>query len=215
MKKVLAFVLGLVLLASCSATRKVTKAKESQLDSMAVVKEVTEQTEKVMDTTRTEHGKVTITEIEFYPPTTIEQPQGELDRPKKKDKSKDSGKKVADEPKPNEPQPTPKPTASVDLDNIGKVQGVVKSIKQTVVETDVEQKGENKESSESKESENAATVLKNETNTEKQQEPSPDPYRWRYIFYIALISVAVLLYLKRVPIINWIKKILSGILKIL
>lgn len=215
MKKVLAFVLGLVLLASCSATRKAAKAKESQLDSMAVVKEVTEQTEKVMDTTRTEHGKVTITEIEFYPPTTIEQPQGELDRPKKKDKSKDSGKKVADEPKPNEPQPTPKPTASVDLDNIGKVQGVVKSIKQTVIETDVEQKGENKESSESKESENAATVLKNETNTEKQQEPSPDPYRWRYIFYIALISVAVLLYLKRVPIINWIKKILSGILKIL
>jgi hypothetical protein len=207
MKKVLALVLGLVLLASCSATRKATKAKESQLDSTAVVKEVTEQTEKVVDTTRTEHGKVTITEIEFYPPTTIEQPQGKL--------AKDSGKKVADEPKPTEPQPTPKPTASVDLDNIGKVQGVVKSIKQTVIETDVEQKGESKESSESKESENAATVLKNETNTEKQQEPTPDPYRWRYIFYIALIGVAALLYLKRVPIINWIKKILSGILKIL
>ena len=202
MKTVLALVLGLVLLASCSATRKATKAKESQLDSTAVVKEVTEQTEKVVDTTQTEHGKVTITEIEFYPPTTIEQPQGEL--------AKDSGKKVADE-----PQPTPKPTASVDLDNIGKVQGVVKSIKQTVIETDVEQKGESKESSESKESENAATVLKNETNTEKQQEPTPDPYRWRYIFYIALIGVAALLYLKRVPIINWIKKILSGILKTL
>lgn len=160
-----------------------------------------------MDTTRTEHGKVTITEIEFYPPTTIEQPQGEL--------AKDSGKKVADEPKPTEPQSTPKPTASVDLDNIGKVQGVVKSIKQTVIETDVEQKGESKESSESKESENATTVLKNETNTEKQQETPPDPYRWRYIFYIALIGVVALLYLKRVPIINWIKKILSGILKIL
>lgn len=207
MKKVLALVLGLVLLASCSATRKATKAKESQLDSTAVVKEVTEQTEKVVDTTRTEHGKVTITEIEFYPPTTIEQSQGEI--------AKDSGKKVADKPKPNEPQPNPKPTANVDLNNIGKVQGVVKSIKQTVIETDVEQKGEYKESSESKESENAATVLKNETNTEKQQEPPPDPYRWRYIFCIALIGVAVLLYLKRVPIINWIKKILSGILKIL
>ena len=86
MKKVLALVLGLVLLASCSATRKATKANESQLDSTAVVKEVTEQTEKVVDTTRTEHGKVTITEIEFYPPTTIEQPQGEL--------AKDSGKRL-------------------------------------------------------------------------------------------------------------------------
>lgn len=207
MKKVLAFIGGLVLLASCGATKKAIKTNEMQLDSLTVTKVVSEQTEKVVDTTRTEHGKVTITEIEFYPPTTIKQPQGEL--------AKDSGKKVADEPKPNEPQPNPKPTANVDLNNIGKVQGVVKSIKQTVIETDVEQKGENKESSESKESENAATVLKNETNTEKQQEPTPDPYRWRYIFYIALISVAALLYLKRVPIINWIKKILSGILKIL
>lgn len=207
MKKGLALVLGIVLLVSCNVTRKATKTKEMQLDSVIVAKEVTEKTEKFVDTTRTESGKVTITEIEFYPPPTIKQPQGKL--------AKDSGKKVVDEPKQTEPQPTPKPTASVDLDNIGKVQGVVKSIKQTVIETDVEQKGENKESSESKESENAATVLKNETNTEKQQKPTPDPYRWRYIFYIALIGVAVLLYLKRVPIINWIKKILSGILKIL
>lgn len=204
MKKVLSLVLGLVLLASCGATRKVATSKESLLDSTTVAKEVMKQSEKVADTTRTEHGKITITEIEFYPPTTTEQPQGELAKPKKKDKE------VADEPK-----STSKPTASVDLDNIGKMQGVVKSIKQTVIETDVEQKGESKESSESRESENAATVLKNETNTEKQQETPPDPYRWRYIFSIALIGMAVLLYLKRVPIINWIKKILSGILKIL
>lgn len=91
----------------------------------------------------------------------------------------------------------------------------VKSIKQTVIESDVEEKGESEESSESKETESAANVGRNETNVQQSQEPTPDPYRWRYIFFISLIAVAVLLYLKRTPIINWIKKILAGIRKIL
>lgn len=210
MKKIITFIALLVLLASCGATKKAIKTTETQLDSLTVAKVVSEQTEKVVDTTRIEHGKVTITEIEFFPPTEIEQPQPELDKPKKKDKPKDSDNKVADEPKKTQP-PT---MASVDLSNIGKVQGAVKSIKQTVIESDVAEKGESKESSESKETE-SATVTKATESTDKQQEPTPDPYRWRYIFFIALLGVAVLLYLKRTPIVNWIRKILSEILKIL
>lgn len=205
MKKIITFIALLVLLASCGATKKAIKTTETQLDSLTVAKAVSEQTEKVVDTTRTEHGKVTITEIEFFSPTEIEQPQPEPDKPK------DSDNKVADEPKKTQP-PT---TASVDLSNVGKVQGAVKSIKQTVIESDVEEKGESKESSESNETESAATVTKATESTDKQQEPTPDPYRWRYIFFIALLGVAVLLYLKRTPIVNWIRKILSGILKIL
>ena len=210
MKKIITFIALLVLLASCGATKKAIKTTETQLDSLTVAKVVSEQTEKVVDTTRIEHGKVTITEIEFFQPTEIEQPQPELDKPKKKDKPKDSDNKVADEPK-----KTQSPTmASVDLSNVGKVQGAGKSIKQTVIESDVEEKGESKESSESNETE-SATVTKATESTDKQQEPTPDPYRWRYIFFIALFGVAVLLYLKRTPIINWIRKILSEILKIL
>ena len=211
MKKIITFIALLVLLASCGATKKAIKTTETQLDSLTVAKAVSKQTEKVVDTTRTEHGKVTITEIEFFPPTEIEQPQPEPDKPKKKDKPKDSDNKVSDEPKKTQP-PT---TASVDLANVGKVQGAVKSIKQTVIESDIEEKGESKESNESNETESAATVTKATESTDKQQEPTPDPYRWRYIFFIALLGVAVLLYLKRTPIVNWIRKILSGILKIL
>ena len=202
MKKIITFIALLVLLASCGATKKAIKTTETQLDSLTVAKVVSEQTEKVVDTTRIEHGKVTITEIEFFPPTEIEQPQPELDKPKKKDKPKDSDNKVADEPKKTQP-----PT-------MASVEGAVKSIKQTVIESDVEEKGESKESSESKETE-SATVTKARESTDKQQEPTPDPYRWRYIFFIALLGVAVLLYLKRTPIVNWIRKILSEILKIL
>lgn len=205
MKKIITFIALLVMLASCGATKKAIKTTETQLDSLTVAKVVSEQTEKVVDTTRTEHGKVTITEIEFFPPTEIEQPQPEPDKPK------DSDNKVADEPKKTQPTTT----ASVDLANIGKVQGAVKSIKQTVIESDVEEKGKSEESSESNETESAATVTKTTESTDKNQEPTPDPYRWRYIFFIALLGVALLLYLKRTPIVNWIRKILSGILKIL
>ena len=205
MKKIITFIALLVMLASCGVTKKAIKTTETQLDSLTVAKVVSEQTEKVVDTTRTEHGKVTITEIEFFPPTEIEQPQPEPDKPK------DSDNKVADEPKKTQPTTT----ASVDLANVGKVQGAVKSIKQTVIESDVEEKGKSEESSESNETESAATVTKTTESTDKNQEPTPDPYRWRYIFFIALLGVALLLYLKRTPIVNWIRKILSGILKIL
>lgn len=205
MKKIITFIALLVMLASCGAAKKAIKTTETQLDSLTVAKVVSEQTEKVVDTTRTEHGKVTITEIEFFPPTEIEQPQPEPDKPK------DSDNKVADEPKKTQPTTT----ASVDLANVGKVQGAVKSIKQTVIESDVEEKGKSEESSESNETESAATVTKTTESADKNQEPTPDPYRWRYIFFIALLGVALLLYLKRTPIVNWIRKILSGILKIL
>ena len=210
MKKVIAFIALLVLLASCGATKKAIKIDKATLDSLKVERAASEQTQKVVDTTRTERGKVTITEIEFFPPNEIEQPRTEPEKPKKKDKTKDSDRKFADELKKTQP-PT---AASVDLSNVGKVQGAVKSIKQTVIESDVEEKGKSEESSESNETENAATLTKTTESTDKQQEPTPDPYRWRYIFYIALLCMAVLLYLKRTPFVNWVKKILQGIMKI-
>ena len=205
MKKIITFIALLVMLASCGATKKAAKTNYATLDSLKVERVSSEQTNKIVDTTRTEQGKITITEIEFFPPTEIEQPQPKPTKPK------DSDNKVADEPKKTQPTTT----ASVDLANVGKVQGAVKSIKQTVIESDVEEKGKSEESSESNETESAATVTKTTESTDKNQEPTPDPYRWRYIFFIALLGVALLLYLKRTPIVNWIRKILSGILKIL
>lgn len=203
MKNRIIFIALLVVLASCGATKKAIKTTETHIDSLITAKVVSEQTQKMVDTTRTEHGKVTITEIEFFPPTEIEQPQQEHN------KLRDSDNKVADEPKKTQP------TTNVNLENVGKVQGTVKSIKQTVIESDVEEKGKSEESSESNENESAATVNKTTGSTDKNQEPTPDPYRWRYIFFIALLGVALLLYLKKTTIVNWIRKILAVILKIL
>ena len=205
MKKTIILIALLVVLASCGATKKAIKTTETHIDSLTFAKVVSEQTQRMVDTTLTEHGKVTITEIEFFPPTEIEQPQQEHNKPK------DSDSEAAN--KLNKIHPTT--TTSVDLENVGKVQGTVKSIKQTVIESDIEEKGKSEESSESNENESAATLTKTTESTDKNQEPTPDPYRWRYIFFIALLGVALLLYLKRTPIVNWIRKILYGILKML
>lgn len=205
MKKTIILIALLVVLASCGATKKAIKTTETHIDSLTFAKVVSEQTQRMVDTTRTEHGKVTITEIEFFQPTEIEQPQQEHN------KLKDSDSNIANELKKTHPTTT----ASVDLANVGKVQGTVKSIKQTVIESDIEEKGKSEESSESNENESAATVTKTTESTDKNQEPTPDPYRWRYIFFTALFGLALLLYLKRTPIVNWIRKILHVILKML
>ena len=205
MKKTIMLIALLVVLASCGATKKSIKTTETHIDSLTFAKVVSEQTKRMVDTTRTEHGKVTITEIEFFQPTEIEQPQQEHNKPK------DSDSKAANKLKKTQPTTT----TSVDLSNVGKVQGAVKSIKQTVIESDVEENGKSEESSESNENESAATVTKTTESTDKNQEPTPDPYRWRYIFFIALLGVALLLYLKRTQIVNLIRKILSTILNIL
>ena len=204
------FFVLIVLLASCGATRKTTKINTAQLDSLQVEKTVSEQTQKVVDTTRTEHGKITITEIEFFPPTVVD-----TDPPKLEDFAQTFKDFEDDIHKNMDTTPIKATNANVDVHNFGNVKGSVKSIKQTVIESDVEEKGKSEESSESNESESAATVTKTTESTDKNQEPTPDPYRWRYIFGIALVGVALLLYLKRTPIVDWIRKILSGILKIL
>ena len=204
MKNRIIFIALLAFLASCGATKRAIKTTETHIDSLTFAKVVSEQTKRMVDTTRTEHGKVTITEIEFFQPTEIEQPQQEHNKPKDSD-SKDANKLKKTQP----------PTTSVRLANVGKVKGAVKSIKQTVIESDIEEKGESKESSESNETESAATVTKTTESTDKNQEPTPDHYRWRYIFFTALLGVTLLLYLKRTPIVNWIRNIISVFLKIL
>ena len=205
MKKTIILIALLVVLASCGATKKAIKTTETHIDSLTFAKVVSEQTQRMVDTTRTEHGKVTITEIEFFPPTEIEQPQQEHNKPK------DSDNKVADELKKTQLNAT----TNVNLVNVGKVHGAVKSIKQTVIESDVEENGKSEESSESNENESVATVTKTTESTDKNQEPTPDPYRWSYIFFIALLGAALLFYLKRTQIVKWIRKIIAVILKIL
>ena len=89
----------------------------------------------------------------------------------------------------------------------------IRSIKQQVFESIHERKGESHEGEESEESKQSASVRSESSRVSKVLAPAPDPYRWRYIFYLALIGCGVVLYAKRTPVIGWLRRILSGLIK--
>lgn len=194
MKRVVLFTLCMVMLYACASTRKTTQSSEVLDVSTEKTESESSNIERLIDTTKTDKKKITITEIEFYPPNVAEPNVGKPDEP---------------------PKPSESNVQGVSLDNIGSInKGAIKSIKQTTIEADTEEKGESRESESSESAKSEAVVSNSEKTTNNEVEPAPDPYRWRYIFYILLIALGVLLYLKRVPILNWIKTILSGIRKI-
>ena len=89
----------------------------------------------------------------------------------------------------------------------------IRSIKHQVIESIQERKGESQESEESEEGKQSASVQREVSRVSKVLAPAPDPYRWRYIFYLALIGCGVVLYAKRTPVIGWLRHILSGLIK--
>lgn len=89
----------------------------------------------------------------------------------------------------------------------------IRSIKQQVIESIQERKGESQEREEGEESKQSASVQREVSRVSKVLAPAPDPYRWRYIFYLALIGCGVVLYAKRTPVIGWLRRILSGLIK--
>lgn len=204
MKRVFLFIALALMLASCASTRKIQETTTSvSVDSTSVKETARHETEKVVDTTRTEHGKVVIMEIIF---DTTPAPSPATDKP--------DARASPDTSASDKPATTQTPAATVNIPGFGQVSGNIKSIRQTVLESDNETKGESKESGKQEESKCNANVSVAEENNHRVEEPAPDPKRWRYYFYLAAVGVVVLLYLKRVPIINWIKRILSGLRRI-
>ena len=88
-----------------------------------------------------------------------------------------------------------------------------RSIKQQVIESVQERRGESKESEEGEEGKQVASVQREVSRLSKEVAPAPDPYRWRYIFYLSLIGIALVVYTKRVPVIGWLRRMLSGLIK--
>lgn len=197
MKKILLPLIFCFIVISCASTRKsVQMSCTSQTNTESAEKQ-TSKAEKVVDTTKTESGKVTITEIEFYPPSDCQH-------------NKDMASEA-----PKADNPNGSNVGEINLPNVGNIKdAAIKSIKQTTIDLEKEQKGESKESNESDNSKNQATISNTSQSGTEESTTAPDPYRWRYIFYILLIVAIGLLYMKRVPILNWIKTILSGIRKV-
>jgi hypothetical protein len=176
---------------SCASTRKSVQTNSTDELFIQSNESQSVKVNKVIDTTKTENVKITITEIEFYPPT------------------------VTDERLNNESTKPSNNVSCISLLNIVNIDNAaIKSIKQTTIEADTEEKGESRESESNESEKSEAAISNSEKNTNSEVEPASDPYRWRYIFYILMIALIVLLYLKRVPILNWMKTSLSNVWRI-
>ena len=162
-----------LILAGCASKKKIAHTAETV--SIEAAKTELQHTDivRMIDTTRTEHGRVTVTEIEYFPPVV---------------------------------------TASVPLHDVPAVYAppAIKSFRQTVIETQTQTRGETFEATSEFIATNENVALDSETVTKTEITPAPDPKRWRYIFYILLVVVGVVLYLKRGRIWKWIKSIVNN-----
>jgi hypothetical protein len=176
-------------LVSCSVLKKSSQTSESEYKVSDVNESNSSKYESIIDTTVTDKGEITIIKIEFFPPSENTE---------------------------NFDRSQPGNAAGVNLTNIGNFDNAaIKSIEQTTMKRETEQKRESKESSSTDAVKQEAVVSNSEKTAKGEQEPVISPIKWKRGLYIALVGLLILLLLKRVPILNWLKKILSSIRKIL
>lgn len=121
-----------LMVTGCGISSRLSKCMtESVRDSIHVETSKTDETETFTDTSKTESWKVTITEIEFFPPAS-------------------GGDSLGN-------HAPVIPATDINLLDIGNVAnaGAVKSIRQTVIESETVQKGESRKAEESEESKKA------------------------------------------------------------
>ena len=103
----------------------------------------------------------------------------------------------------------------VTLPAVGSFAGAaIKSIRQTTIERETEKRGASGESSSETGATNESVSIVSEKATQTDVAPAPDSKRWRYIFYIMALGVAVMLYLRRGRAWEWVKRMVVS-LKIL
>lgn len=89
----------------------------------------------------------------------------------------------------------------------------IKSIKQTKFDEHSKSNGSSGERKRSSETKQDSSTRREDGHQHNQVSVSTDLHKWRYLFYILLIALAYILYLERMPIINWIRKVLCGLIK--
>lgn len=103
----------------------------------------------------------------------------------------------------------------VHLPAFGNVKGSIKEIRQTVIEREVERNGKSEESDYLDERQRSAELSMLQNQVQRQESTRPTVFARRVVFCLAVVAIALLLYLKRVPIVDWIKKILAGLRKVI
>lgn len=170
------FILFVGLFFSCKSTKNTLNRVEQDDTKLTKKETFADLSKKTIDTTKTEKGKITITEIEFFPPNYGGAEPG-VDN--------------------NKIDPSKIPKQGVN--------NAIKSIKQTTIESEKEENGQSEETQSSNITNDEAMVSHSRKDIQQEIAPAPDPYKWRYIFYLSLLIVGVLLYLNRTTVVRTIK----------
>lgn len=161
-------ILSLTLL-GCSTAKKMKQTNRYDHTEQVSKDVESASTLRHVDTTHTDSQRVTITEVEFYPPPT-------------------AGDTI---------------TAIIALDGIGRIEHApIRWVRQTVIETVVEEKGESLEAEEKVEEVVRGEVVIHSKETVEEQEPPPRHYG-RYLLYAGLAVAILLLYLNRTRLWGW------------
>ena len=174
MKHLFVLFLALVLV-SCASSKKATSKVETSMsiDSSATSESVVKASIMDFDTTFSKDVGITITEVEFYPPTS-----SDANAPKKKPPH-----------------------------------GNIKRLKPTIIGARVKTEGHTKQGDTLAVNKNNSVKRKQDTTTIKEQTSERRTFHWWY--YVVIVGVVALLYLARMPILNAIRKILTGCRRIL
>lgn len=202
--KIIRIILILVLSAcvSCASHRNLTEQTTvAKSESMAVSEDSVAKRVTHTDTTRTTHGKVIITEIEFDTTNPVDDGQTEKT------------------PRDNA-RASPGPVVNINPDGGVSVSGGnVKNIRQTVIEEDTEQKGVADNESLTESHADTNSVKEELSQMERKEEETPrkpeKQSRQKWPWVLGGIALVALLYLKRIPVLNFIRKILGALRRIL
>lgn len=178
-------------LVSCIGTRKTEQS--TTVDEVYVQKKDTQSVKvsSVIDTTVTDEGRVTVTEIEFYEPPPVPGNVSGYDT-------------IVSE-------------GNVDVvtlvDVVSLKNAAVKSIKQTTYQKNYEQKGQSEVSNESNVSNEQVLHTNSKQSVQSNAAPVKFNNTWKYIFYILILVGIVMLYLNRNKVLSWVKKMVARVLK--
>lgn len=166
---------------SCASSKKAISKKKSSIsvDSVASTESVVKKSFFDFDTAFTKNVGITITEIEYYPPT-IEDCED---------------------------------TSAMQVQCKKPSKGGVKRMKQTIIGANVKGESHTRNGDTLSVNKQNAQTRKNDKTTIKEQTITKRTFHWWY--YVVLLGMIALLYIARAPILNFIRKILTGCRRIL
>lgn len=194
MKHIIVFLLALVL-SACASSKKASynNKVETTTDEDSVADNVVKRSIVDIDTSKVSEWGMTITEIEYFPPSC-----------------NDANASISDA---NAMQVQSKCNASASSNKHPSVAtGSVKRWKQTTIGARMEQKGETKQTELSDSTKQATNKRRSDKTFTKEQTKTTFNVNWWIVS--AIFASIILLYLKRVPIMNTIRKILTAIRRI-